>query len=305
MMRLTLGMAGKTLFSMDLSNEADEVGRAAATVIQYANDRFTRLLPLPTNIPTPHNRRFWKALRTLDTVVQGIIDVRRREEKDAGDLLSMLLLARDEETGEGMNDQQLRDEVRAFILAGHETTAAALAWTWYLLAQHPHIEHRLHTELVTVLDGRSPTFEDLPKLTYTKMVLEESMRLYPPGWGFERRAVADDEIGGYHIPADSLVLISPYVTHRHSAFWEDPERFDPERFTPEPLAGRPRYTYFPFGGGPRQCIGNEFAIVQCQLIIAMVAQTYRLRLVPGHPVEPEPSVTLRPRHGLLMTLQRA
>jgi cytochrome P450 len=218
----------------------------------------------------------------------------------------MLMQARDEETGEGMSDQQLRDEVLTFLFAGYETTASALMWTWYALSQYPSVEKRLREELAAALDGRIPTFEDLRSLPYSRMVLEESMRLYPPGWGFERCAIGDDEIGGYHIPTGSLLFLCPYVTHRHPAFWDTPEEFDPERFTSERSAGRPRYAYFPFGGGPRQCIGNEFAMMECQLVVAMVAQRYRLHLVPGHPVEPDAlAATLRTRHGILMTLQHA
>ena len=216
----------------------------------------------------------------------------------------MLMLARDEETGEGMNDQQLRDEVMTMLFAGHETTANALAWTWYLLSQHPDIEHRLHSELDEVLGGAIPTLEHLPKLNYTRMVIEEAIRLYPPGWAFARHTVGDDEIGGYRIPANSLIWVSPYVTQRHPDFWENPEKFDPERFTPERSAGRPRFAYFPFGGGPHQCIGNAFAMMEAQLLLATIAQRYHLQLVPGHPVEPKVVLTLRPRYGLSMTLKQ-
>jgi cytochrome P450 len=232
-----------------------------------------------------------------------MIATRRRCQQDTGDLLSWLLHARDAETGKGMSDMQLRDEVMTIFVAGHETTAAALAWTWYLLAKHPDVQRRLQAELTAVLGGRMPTSQDLQNLTYTRMVIAEALRLYPPTWVTARSPLADDEIGSYHISRHAVVLLSPYVLHRHPTFWERPAEFDPERFTPAPSPNRPRYAYFPFGGGPRRCIGESFALMEAQLIVAMVAQAYRLHLVPGHPVEPQPLLTLRPRHGVLVTLQ--
>jgi cytochrome P450 len=189
------------------------------------------------------------------------------------------------------------------LLAGHETTATALTWTWYLLSQYPAVEDRLHTELDQVLAGQPPSVEHLPRLPYTRMILDETLRLYPPTFSLSRKAIVDDEIGGYAIPAKSTILLCPYTTHRHPAFWEDPNLFNPERFLPESAAGRPHFAYFPFGGGPRQCIGNQFALMEAQLILATVAQRYRLRLAPHHKVEAEVVLTIRPRHGLPMTLQ--
>jgi cytochrome P450 len=216
----------------------------------------------------------------------------------------MLLQARDEETGEGMSNRQVRDEVMTLLLAGHETTATALTWAWYLLSQHPQIEERLHTELDEVLTGQPPAMEHLPKLPYTRMILDETLRLYPPTFSLSRKALADDEIGGYTLRRKSTILLCPYTTHRHPAFWEVPDMFDPDRFLPERAAGRPHFAYFPFGGGPRQCIGNQFAMMEAQLILATVAQRYRLRLVSGQRVEPEVVLTIRPRQGLPMTLQQ-
>jgi cytochrome P450 len=303
MARLSLRIAGLSLFSLDLSNEANMLGRTFTTlgplISKYAN------LPFPPLwVPTPSNRRLLTGLNTLNTVVYAIIEERRKQPVDTntGDLLGMLLSAQEEETGEGMSDQQLRDEVLTLLLAGHETTAAALSWTWYLLSQHPEVECRLHAELDTVLGGRLPTVEHLDTLPYTRMVIQEALRLYPPAFGFTRFAVAEDEIGGYPIPVNSVMFLSAYCTHRHPAFWEEPEVFDPERFTPERSADRPRFAYFPFGGGPRQCIGNAFAMMEAQLVLAMVGQRYALRLVPGHPVEPQVLLTMRPRYGLPMTL---
>ena len=217
----------------------------------------------------------------------------------------MLLHAQDEEgDGAGMTDEQLRDEAMTIFLAGHETTANALTWTWYLLSQNPEAEARLHAELDKVLGGRPPTAEDMPRLVYTEMVLSESMRLYPPAWILGRRALKDYEVGGYRLPAGSLVLLSQYVTHRDPRFYPDPERFEPERWTPEAKAARPQFAYFPFGGGPRRCIGEGFAWAEGVLVLAALAQRWRPRLVPGHPVEMQAAITLRPKHGMLMTLGR-
>ena len=304
MLRLTLYIAGKALFNIDLSDETHTVGQAVTTVNKLLSDYLYTPFP-PLNVPTSRNRRLQAACRTLDQVVHGIITQRRQQNTDTGDLLSMLLLARDEETGQGMSDQQVRDEVITLLIAGHETVSAALTWIWYLLSHYPDVEDRLHTELDTVLGGHLPAVDHLARLSYTRMVLEEALRLYPPAWVFGRKAIADDEIGGYFIPANSMIVLSPYMTHHHPAFWENPEVFDPERFTPERSASRPHYAYFPFGGGPRMCIGSNFALMEMQLILATLAQRYKLRLLPGHLVEPEALLSLRPRYGLPMTLHRA
>jgi cytochrome P450 len=305
MMRLTLGIAGKTLFNADISGEADAMGRAVTGVFEYLNYRINHLVALPLVIPTPRNIRFRRALRMLDKVVYDIIDSHRRNGIDTGDLLSVLLSARDEETGGGMSDLQLRDEVITFIGAGHETTAQALSWTWYLLSKHPDVDRRMRAEITETLAGRVPTVQDLPGLQYTRMVIEESMRLYPPVWGVTRRAAEDDEIGGFHIPRNSIVILCQYITHRHPAFWENPEGFDPERFTLERVALRPRYAYFPFLGGPHQCIGIDFAMMEAVLVIAMVAQAFRLELMPGHTAGLDTIFTLRPKGGVWMTLHDA
>src|SRR5262249_55076312 len=233
-----------------------------------------------------------------------IINGRRRSGKDANDLLSMLLGARDEETGEAMSDEQLRDEVITLLIAGHETTAVTLSWAWYLLSENPEAAGKLRAELAEVLGGRAPTAEDLPNLPYTRMVVEESMRLYPPAWALAREAVKDDEIGGWRIPAGSKITLCQYVTHRDPKYWEEPEKFDPERVPPERSARRPRFAYFPFGGGGRICIGNNFAMMEAQLVLAAAAQRYRVKVVPGHKVEPDPTFTLRPRNGIRVTLER-
>jgi cytochrome P450 len=303
MMRLTLTIVGKTLFSSDVSGEADTVGRALTIALEHTNKRMQSLFDLGEKLPLPENRRFDEAIATLDRVVYGMIEERRRGTHDEyHDLLSLLLHAQDDDTGERMSDKQLRDEAMTIFLAGHETTANALSWAWVLLSKHPDVLRKLQAEVDTVLAGRAPTLDDLPQLRYTRMVLDEVLRLYPPAWAIGRNTIGDDTIIDYHVPANSIVAMSAYVTHRLPQFWPNPEGFDPERFAPGAEEKRPRFAYFPFGGGPRLCIGNNFALMEAVLILAMVVQRFRLDLVPGHPIEPEPMVTLRPRHGVLVTL---
>jgi cytochrome P450 len=303
MMRLTLQIVGHTIFGTDLSAETDHIARSLDIARAHAIRRMWQPVKLPVTFPTRANRAFLRAIRESEQVIYRMIEARRRGEVATDDLLSLLMRARDEETGEAMSDEQLRAEAATILTAGHETTALALSWTWYLLSEHPEVEAKLHAELDAVLAGRAkPTVEDLPRLNYTRMVVEESLRLYPPAWVIGRTAIHDDEIGGYRIKANSEIVMCLYVTHRHPEFWDEPDKFDPERFTPERVAARPRYAYFPFGGGPRQCIGNNFALMEAQLVLATVAARYRLRLTPGQHVEPEASITLHPRHGIRMTL---
>jgi cytochrome P450 len=302
MLGLTREIIGRILFGNDVDHHLQTVGQAVTTAFEHLNHRVWAVMALPACFPTSRNRRFRQALRRLDTSVYRLIDERCQARQGRDDLLSRLVAARDEETGERMPASQLRDEVMTLFIAGHTTVSAALAWTLYLLAQHPEVERTLAAELATVLDGRRPTAGDLPRLAYTRMIIEEGMRLYPPTWVTARMPLQHDEIGSYRIPAQSVVLLSPYVLHRHPAFWEHPDRFEPERFSSEQSARRPRFAYFPFGGGPRLCIGQNLAMMEMLLVLAMVTQAYQLHLVPGHPVEPQARITLRPRHGILMTL---
>ncbi|HEX6796493.1 MAG TPA: cytochrome P450 [Ktedonobacterales bacterium] len=303
MMRLTQRIVGLALFSIDLSAEAETIGGAFTTLNTLITDYSYMPFP-PLAVPTPRNRRLTGAAATLESAVRAIIAARREREDDPADLLSLLLAARDADTGEGMPDDQVRDEVMTLLLAGHETTANLLAWTWYLLARHPEAERRLHDELDAVLAGEAPSVDRLAELPYTRMVLDETLRLYPPAWIITRNAIAADAIAGYTVPAGAAIILSPYVTHRLPAYWDDPDAFDPERFTPERVAARPRFAYFPFGGGPRQCIGNGFALMEAQIALATIAQRYRLRALPGRAIEPEPLITLRPHGGLPMLLER-
>jgi cytochrome P450 len=248
--------------------------------------------------------RFARAKKTLDDLVFRIIAARRESGEDPGDLLGMLMSARDEDTKASMSDAQLRDELMTLVLAGHETTGNALSWTFYLLSRHPDVARRLKGEVDAVLGERPPALDDLPHLAYTRQVIDEALRLYPPAWIVERQALAHDEVGGFAIEKGAVVGVSPWSIHRSTKLWDNPEGFDPERFRPEAIAARPKLAYLPFGAGPRFCIGNAFALMEIQIIVAMIAQRFVLDLVPGHPVVPDPLVTLRPRHGVRMTLRR-
>jgi cytochrome P450 len=285
------------------------VGEAFTTALAVTNERIISPLPYKPwlyQLPTRGNRAFRQAVDTLDGIVRGIISQRRaaKAAAESKDLLGMLMASCDADTGDTFDDAQLRDEVMTLLLAGHETTATALAWTFHLLEKHPEVEATLHAEVDAALGGRVPTLEDLPKLRYVGCVFEEAMRLYPPIWAIPRVPQEDDEVGGYRIPKGDIVILVPYVTHRHPDFWPEPERFDPTRFLPENAKSRPRWAYLPFGGGQRQCIGNTFAMMEAQLALALVAQRYRLRGVPGTPVEPEPHVSLRPKGPMPMHVVR-
>ncbi|MGF1469524.1 MAG: cytochrome P450 [Sandaracinaceae bacterium] len=300
---VTLRIAGETLLSTDPSAEAREVRRALDVVLHGFNERSSRPLMLPLAVPTPYNLKLRAAARSLDRVVLGIIERRRRSGAAPDDLLQMLLEARDED-GSGMDDRQLRDEVMTLLLAGHETTANMLAWTLYLLSRAPEHARRVAGEAHDVLGDRPPTVDDLPRLPHGRRVLHEALRLYPPAWIFGRSPSADDEVGGYPVPAGSIVFLSPFVTHRHPGFWRDPEGFDPDRWRPERAAGHHRTQFFPFAAGPRMCIGAGFALMEGQLLLPMLLRRFRFALRPGHPVEPEPLITLRPKHGIRMTVHR-
>jgi cytochrome P450 len=305
MMRLTLAIAGKTFFDADVESEADEIGDALSSLMSLFNSTSLPFVHLLEKLPLPGVRRFHEARDRLDATIYRMIDERRRNGSNRGDLLSMLIRARDEEgDGTGMTDEQLRDEMMTIFLAGHETTANALTWTWYLLSQNPEVEAKLHREVDGVLQGRLPAAEDYPSLSYTEMVFAESMRLYPPAWIIGRRALNDYQIDGYFVPARSILLMSQYLMHRNEKYFPDPLKFDPERWRPEARESRPKFSYFPFGGGPRVCIGEHFAWMEGVLVIAAVAQRWKMRLVEGHPVEPQPIVTLRPKYGMRMIVGR-
>ena len=296
MMRLTLSIVAKTLFDADVDREAKRVGHALEAIMQLNSD-FRKLILTPTWLPTPRKIRATIATAKLNRIVYRFIEERRASGVDNGDLLSMLLAARDDD-GSRMTDRQLRDESITIFLAGHETTANALSWTWMLLAQNPNVESKLHEELDRVLGGREPTVEDLPNLRYTGQVITESMRLYPPAWGMARVAIDDTEIAGYPIPKGCGVSLAQWVVHRDPRWFDAPLEFRPERWEGDLMKRLPRFAYFPFGGGPRQCIGNNFAVMEASLLLATLAQQFRISLTPGREIIPAASITLRPKTGI-------
>ena len=301
MTRLTLQIVSKTLFDADVEHDAQDIGKSLELLLEIGAD-FRRTLFVPHWLPTPTNIRVERAIRQIEEVLYRMIAEKRASGRDAGDLLSMLLAAQDED-GSRMTDKQLRDEAITLFLAGHETTANALSWAWWLLAQNPAAETRLHAELRTVLGGRAPSFDDLPKLVYTNHIITESMRLYPPAWGTARTAIENLEIAGYAVPKGSGVSFTQWTVHRDARWYDAPEEFRPERWEGDLLKRIPRFAYFPFGGGPRQCIGNSFAMMETALTLATIAQKYRFRLVERHPVVPLASITLRPRYGIRVVLE--
>jgi cytochrome P450 len=302
MKALTLAIIARTMFSTEVDRDVETVRRLTDTIVNLRLGLLD-LFGFPQWVPR-YQPRSWRATITVfEGLVARFLAERRSGQVDRGDLLSMLLAARDPDTGEGMSDRQLRHEVVTILLAGHETVANALSWTWYLLARHPEAEARLHEEVDRVLGGRTPGFADLAELKWARMVIEEAMRLYPPAHTIGRTAIGADHIGGVRIPPGASVTVSIYVTHRNPNLWPEPERFDPERFAPAAAATRHRFAYLPFGGGPRICIGNSFAMAEVQVVVAMIAQRYRLRPVQGHVVEPIGRITLRPKNGIWITLE--
>jgi cytochrome P450 len=303
MPRLTLAIVAKTLFSADVSSEADGIGHALTEIFSLFD---TLLLPFSDwihRLPLPVVRRFERARDSLDKVVYGLIAERRASGRDEGDLLSMLLLAQDEDRSV-MTDKQVHDEALTLLIAGHETMANALLWTWYLLSQNPEVEAKFHAELAAVLGDRLPTFEDVAKLPYTTGVFSEALRLYPPAWAIGRRAKQDYAIGDYVAPAGSILLLSPWVSHRDPRWFPAPEKFDPDRWRPEIAEKLPKFAYFPFGGGARVCIGERFAWAEGVLVLATLAQRWKFRLAPGQTAETKAVITLRPRDGMKMIAER-
>jgi cytochrome P450 len=304
MTRLTLGIVAKTLFDANVGKEADEIGEAMTVILEMFNLLMYPFAELLETLPLPMVQRYKKMRERLDSTIYRIINERRKSGVDRQDLLSMLLLAQDEQDGGRMTDAQVRDEVMTLFLAGHETTANALSWTFYLLSQNPGAETKLHAELDAVLGSRAPTNEDIVRLQYTEMVVSESMRLFPPAWGIGRRSLTDQMIGRYLIPADSIVLLSPFVTQRDSRFFPEPGRFKPERWSAASKASVPQFSYFPFGGGSRRCIGEGFAWAELILVLATLSTRWRMRLDQSQEVEPQALFTLRPRNGIRMKLAR-
>lgn len=302
MMELTMEIVSRTLFGADIEGDtASEVGSAFDDALVVVDARFRRPVKIPEFLPLPGNIRYRRAVRKLDRLVYRFIEERRRD--PGNDLLSMLMAARDEDDGSAMDDRQLRDEAVTIFLAGHETTALVLCWTFFLLATHPEEEARVVEEVQAVLGDRAPGVSDLPSLKRTAHAVEESMRLYPPAYAFGREALEDCEIGGYHIERGTTIFISPWVIHRDPRFFEAPDEFRPDRWENDFAKQLPRFAYLPFGGGPRICIGNSFAMMEATLLLSTILQKFRLTLPAGQKIEPHPSITLRPRYGMRMHLE--
>ena len=288
MAALTLTVTTRSLFGVNLGDEVRQLGESINQAASY--------------LEKPSHPQLVQSVQELNEVVERIIQRRRQDFKDSGDLLSSMILARDETGGAGMDDTQLRNQVKTLLLAGYETTASALTWTWYLLSQNLHTTDRLRQEVVDALGERTPRYPDLENMPFISMVLSESLRLYPPAWTLGRRALDEDVIDGYYIPANTVIAICIYTLHRHPGFWERPDTFDPERFSPEKAAGRNKFAYIPFGAGPRQCIGNTFGLMEAALVIACVLQRFELRLMPGMEVHPQPVFVLRANRNVMMSL---
>lgn len=302
MTKLTLGIVNKTLFNVDVRAQAEHIGELMTTILSAANDRINSYEPVWNRLLQTNQRREAAAIQALFAIIEEIIAEHRRHGEDTGDLLSMLLAARDED-GNPMSEQQLRDEVITLFVAGHETTANALAWSFYLVAQHPAVEAKLLAELAP-LQGNPPSLRDLAQLPYSEQVVKEAMRLYPPAGGITRQPIHDIQLGGYPIAQGDTITISTYVMHHDPQLYPNPEHFDPDRFTPENEAKLPRYAYLPFGGGPRICIGNSFAMMEARLILLTILQKFSLRLAPGQNVRAEQLFTLRPKGGLKMRVEQ-
>ena len=303
MMRLALSIVAKALLDVDLTSQYTDVGRCLDFLMEDFSYRFENVFSIPMWFPTPWNRRAQRSIHRLFEIIEEIIRQRRAAGADRGDLLSILVQARDEADGSGMTDRQVRDEVMTLFLAGHETTANALSWTWYLLAGHPEVETKLRAELRDVLGDRPPAVADLPRLRYAEQVVTEAMRLYPPAYAFGRRAIDACTIAGYPFPAGQTFIMSQWVVHRDPRFWDRSDAFLPERWADEKTKQLPKYAYFPFGGGPRVCIGNNFAMIEATLILATIARKFRFALAPGQTIRPWPSITLRPAGGMRAVVQ--
>ena len=295
MMWLTFKIAGESMFGSKVESSSAEVAHALTVAMEGAIGRMRSIIRFPKRFPTPGNKKNQRAVATLNRLVDNIIEQRKKQPRSEMDLLSRLFEAKDPETGKSMAPSLIRDEVMTLLLAGHETTSNALSWTLYLLGKNPEAARRLQAEVDSVLNGRSPEYDDLVKLAYTKRVFQESMRLYPPAAAVSRNALAEDNIGGVYIPANGLVECSQWVTHRRADFWTEPLHFDPDRFLPERISKQHPFAYFPFGAGPRECVGKNFAMIEGPLLLALMAQRFVITLVPNLPVEPEPLITVRPK----------
>ncbi len=305
MVHLTLSVAGRTLFSTDLTDHATDVGQAVREAFAVLNHKMSSYpFVFPLWVPTSENKQFIQAKGILDSVITKVISARRKNPEAHEDFLGLLMAARDQDTGQGMSDEQLKDEVLTLLVAGHDTVAASLAWTWILLSENLQVRGHLFDELKSVLDGRSPELSDSERLPYTRMIFDEALRLYPPAWGQPRQSIEADVIDGFYLPKNAFVSLSQFTTHRHPEFWDRPQEFDPERFTPEKIKMRPKFSYFPFGGGARVCIGQNLALLEAQLALATIAQRYQIDILPGQNIVPDPTFTLIPKGLVAAKIKR-
>jgi cytochrome P450 len=304
MTRLTLKIISSALFSVDLSDTSNTLGQAIRTGFEYVYFRMSTPIALPPSFPTSRNRQFRRAKRMIDQTIQEMIQTRREGSSESIDLLSMLLAAQDEETGMGMSDQQVQDEVMTLLNAGFETTATTLSWFWYLIGSHPEVMQQVTAEVESVLQGQYLSFEKMGQLQYTRRAFDESLRVYPPGLGMMRTSIADDELQGYRLPKGTQIILGTYFTQRHRAFWRNPDRFDPDHFLPEQVADRPKYAYVPFGAGPHVCIGKNLALMESMMIITAIVQHFQVELIEGQTMVVDPRFTLRPRDGVKIRLRK-
>ncbi len=303
MSRITFQVVSRTLFGADIDDVADEMVDILSIINQHPL-QFRTFMTLFPWLPLPSNRRFLRIKQRLAEIVDGLVAMHREGDGDKNDIVDRLLAARDEESGAGMSETQIRDEIITLMLAGHETSATGLMWTFYLLSQHPEVEERLVAELASILGGGPATSSDLPQLPYLKQVVQESMRLYPPVWGIARRCTEETEIGGFRIPRDSYIAVTMYALHRHPDYWPDSDRFDPDRFAADRSHSRHSYAYLPFSAGPRACIGAGMSMLEIQLVLAQLIQQFRATPLPGHPIVPQAVVTLKARHGMPVNITR-
>ena len=303
-MELALGNITRAMFGTDVRSQFDTINQSIGAILRRAESQIWSALPVPYWLPTRANVGAWQAARRLDDIVDELIAGRAGEGEDRDDLLSMLLSARYSDTGQPMPHEQLRDEVRTILIAGHETVGSTAGFITYLVSKQPDVHRRLVKEIDAVLCGNRPTFADLPNLKYTNMIVREALRLYPSAWTISRQALEDDQIGPYHIPKGSTIMLSPYVMHRNPKYWSNPEAFIPDRFAPDEVERRPKHSYLPFGGGPRGCIGDHFALTELTLLTAMIYQRFTLQVVPGYKLRPEPMISLRPIGGVSMDIDR-
>jgi cytochrome P450 len=305
MSQVTLSIAGKLLFNRDIGRDARWIGDAMVLLFRDVNERILSVVPIPRQVPTPHNRRVQEALDRLESMVYGLIAERRGREEAHDDLLSLFMLAEDEDAGRRMTDREIRDELLTFVIAGHDTTSNLMSWALYLLSKHPSIRRKLREEVVAKVAGRVPTLEEARELTYTSQVIDETLRLYPPAWVVEREPIEDDVIDGYYVEAGNVVSTGPYFIHHNAGVWKNPEGFDPDRFAAGGEAeSLHRYAHFPFGGGPRKCVGADFALLEARLLLAAIVKNYDVDLQPASFVEAEGTVTLYPKKGMPMLVTR-